>query len=93
MNAPEPDSERSITPSIGPDPAPQALTLLLHGANITLAQALKCVGLVGTGGQAKVLVRSGTVQVNGTVEVRPGRKLIAGDRFQVEDGAEWTIMV
>jgi ribosome-associated protein YbcJ (S4-like RNA binding protein) len=36
-------------------------------------------------------VREGAVRVNGDVEKRPGRKLVPGDRFQVEEGDEFTI--
>jgi ribosome-associated protein len=66
-------------------------TLPLKGDHITLAQAVKAAGLAESGGQAKQLVRSGTVTVNGTIETRPGRKLVAGDRFRVAEGPEWTI--
>jgi ribosome-associated protein len=66
-------------------------TLPLHGDHITLAQALKAAGLAGTGGQAKHLIREGQVLVNGTVEMQPGRKLFAGDRFQLNEADEWTI--
>jgi ribosome-associated protein len=66
-------------------------TLTLQGDHITLAQAVKAAGLAGSGGQAKHLVRSGTVIVNGTVETQPGRKLHAGDRFGLAGGAEWSI--
>lgn len=66
-------------------------TLALRGEHITLAQAVKAVGLAGTGGQAKVLVRTGTVTVNGVAEMQPGRKLRAGDRFGTTGGPEWTI--
>jgi ribosome-associated protein len=66
-------------------------TIPLRGDHITLAQALKVSGLADTGGQAKILVREGMVTVNGVVETRPARKLVAGDRFAVEDGEEWTI--
>jgi ribosome-associated protein len=64
---------------------------VLHGNHITLAQAVKAVGLAGSGGQAKHLVRNGTVTVNGTVEVQPGRKLFAGDRFQASGEDEWLV--
>jgi ribosome-associated protein len=63
----------------------------LRGESITLAQAVKAVGLAGSGGQAKHLVRGGTVMVNGVVETHPGHKLTAGDRFGVAGGEEWTI--
>jgi len=66
-------------------------TLTLRGASITLAQALKAAGLAESGGQAKHLVREGAVTVNGAAETRPGRKLVAGDRFRVAEGAEWTV--
>jgi ribosome-associated protein len=66
-------------------------TLTLRGDHITLAQAVKAAGLADTGGQAKYVVRSGVVQVNGTAEAQPGRKLRAGDRFRIGDGEEWVI--
>ncbi|MBV9125925.1 MAG: RNA-binding S4 domain-containing protein [Planctomycetes bacterium] len=66
-------------------------TLPLQGDHITLAQALKASGLAGSGGQAKHLVREGQVTVNGRVETQPGRKLVAGDRFQVGAGVAWTV--
>lgn len=72
------------------NPTPEQ-TLALRGEYITLAQAIKAVGLAGTGGQAKYLVREGGFAVNGTAEIHPGRKLRAGDRFGVAGGQEWTI--
>lgn len=66
-------------------------TLTLQGEHITLAQALKAAGLAGTGGQAKYLIREGTVTVNGVVVTQPGRKLVAGDRFRLADSVEWTV--
>lgn len=46
---------------------------------IRLDQLLKLQGVVSTGGQAKVVIQSGEVRVNGEVETRRGRKLRAGD--------------
>jgi ribosome-associated protein len=66
-------------------------TLYLRGDHITLAQALKAAGLTGSGGQAKHLVREAQVTVNGVVSTQPGRKLVAGDRFGVVGGPEWTV--
>jgi ribosome-associated protein len=65
--------------------------LPLRGEHITLAQALKAAGLAGSGGQAKHLVRTGVVSVNGVPASQPGRKLVAGDQFQVEDGTPWIV--
>jgi len=73
------------------DKSPSA-TLALRGDHITLAQAIKAVGLAGTGGQAKFMVREGTATVNGEPAARPGRKLHAGDRFGIVGGGEWTII-
>ncbi len=50
---------------------------------IKLDQFLKYVGCVQTGGQAKILIKYGEVEVNGIVETRRGRKLVAGDRVTV----------
>ena len=52
---------------------------------ITLGQALKASDLVGSGGEAKVLIQAGEVLVNGEVEIRRGRKLAPGDVVEVGD--------
>jgi ribosome-associated protein len=76
-----------------PDPSDSSqATLPLRGDYITLAQAVKAVGLADTGGQAKHLIRDGGFTVNGVAETQPGRKLRAGDRFGVEGGGQWTIL-
>ena len=46
---------------------------------LTLDQLLKLSGNVETGGHAKFLIQNGEVQVNGQVETRRRRKLVAGD--------------
>jgi ribosome-associated protein len=58
---------------------------------ITLGDALKWAGVVSTGGQAKLLVRGGTVLVNGVVERRRGRRLSPGDRVAV-GGREYHVV-
>lgn len=63
----------------------------LRGEYITLAQAVKVVGLASTGGQAKVLIREGLILVNGQPEKQPGKKLRAGDRFGTPEGGEWVV--
>jgi ribosome-associated protein len=52
---------------------------------ITLGQALKASDLVGSGGEAKVLIQAGEVLVNGEVETRRGRNLVPGDVVEVGD--------
>lgn len=49
------------------------------GQPITLNDFIKTSGLVGTGGQAKLLIQAGDVVVNGEVETRRRRKLWPGD--------------
>ena len=44
-----------------------------------LDQFLKWIGVADTGGQAKHLITSGKVSVNGILEIRRGRKLKEGD--------------
>ena len=52
-------------------------------SGITLGQALKASNLVGSGGEAKVLIQGGGVRVNGEVETRRARKLQKGDVVEV----------
>ncbi|MEW5854098.1 MAG: RNA-binding S4 domain-containing protein [Myxococcota bacterium] len=51
---------------------------------IRLDQFLKHKSMVATGGQAKLLIQGGQVQVNGEVETRRGRKLRQGDTVSLE---------
>lgn len=52
---------------------------------------MKWAGTAPTGGQAKVLVQSGRVSVNGRVEYRRGRQLAPGDRVAVK-GREYRVV-
>ncbi|MBQ6636149.1 MAG: RNA-binding S4 domain-containing protein [Lachnospiraceae bacterium] len=54
---------------------------------IRLGQALKLAGIAQTGIEAKIMVTSGGVKVNGETETRRGRKLRDGDRVEAEGGA------
>lgn len=44
---------------------------------------VKLSGLVDTGGQAKILIQSGEILVNGQVEERRRRQLVPGDVVQL----------
>ncbi|HEX3134789.1 MAG TPA: RNA-binding S4 domain-containing protein [Planctomycetota bacterium] len=59
---------------------------------ITLVQFLKSISAVETGGAGKHAVRAGGILVNGTEELRPGRKLHTGDVVKIA-GAEHRITV
>lgn len=69
-------------------------TFPLHTEYIDLLQFLKATGMAVTGGEAKMLVDDGLIQVNGEDESRRRRKLRPGDRVDVAlDPAEsWGIV-
>ncbi len=52
----------------------------VRGASIELAQLLKFGGLADTGGEAKNLISSGLVTLNGEVETQRGKTVVPGDR-------------
>jgi ribosome-associated protein len=54
-------------------------------SGMTLGQALKAADLVGSGGEAKVVIQGREVRVNGEVETRRGRRLKEGDVVEVGD--------
>ena len=45
-----------------------------------LDQFLKWHNIVSSGGEAKTLIKSGDVKVNGVIETKRGRKLVKGDK-------------
>ena len=52
---------------------------------IKLDAFLKFAAMVGTGGEAKLVISDGLVQVNGEVSTMRGRKLRAGDTVTFAD--------
>lgn len=54
-------------------------TIVLKDEFIKLGQALKAVGFVEDGVEAKIEIQEGNVLVNGEVDTRRGRKLYDGD--------------
>ncbi|MDJ0674853.1 MAG: RNA-binding S4 domain-containing protein [Calothrix sp. MO_167.B42] len=56
----------------------------IRDGTIKLNQFLKLMGIVPTGGQAKLMIQGGEVQVNGMLETRRGRRLLPGDKVTVE---------
>lgn len=57
---------------------------------ITLGQFLKLMDIVQSGGEAKHLIHTFSIQVNGVDDNRRGRKLYAGD-LVVVDGASFEV--
>jgi len=52
---------------------------------IKLDSFLKGVNVVGSGGEAKIIISEGQVSVNGEIEMRRGRKLYPGDRVALSN--------
>ncbi|HYF82275.1 MAG TPA: RNA-binding S4 domain-containing protein [Clostridia bacterium] len=50
---------------------------------IKLDQFLKFESLVGSGGEAKNIIKDGMVKVNGSIETARGKKLHKGDTVEV----------
>lgn len=55
---------------------------------IKLDALLKFASLVGSGGEAKVLIQDGKVLVNGEVCTMRGKKIRSGDVVMIEGGSE-----
>lgn len=51
---------------------------------IKLGQALKAVGLVESGVEAKEVIQNGLVMVDGEIDTRRGRKLFGGELVQFD---------
>ncbi|MCY4753897.1 RNA-binding S4 domain-containing protein [Pelomonas aquatica] len=66
------------------------LELQLRGDYIELDKLLKAVGLVESGGRARMLIAAGEVKVDGQVELRKTAKIRAG---QVVDFAGQQVRV
>ena len=58
-------------------------TFPIHTEFIDLLQFLKATGIAATGGEAKMLVDEGLVEVNGQPESRRRRKLRLEDRIDL----------
>jgi ribosome-associated protein len=50
---------------------------------IKLDSFLKAINAVSSGGEAKHLISTGEVLVNGEIETRRGRKLFPGDQVKI----------
>lgn len=55
----------------------------LHSSPVALFKVLKFEGIASSGAEAKQLVADGLVCVNGEIETRKARKLVAGDQIQL----------
>ena len=62
----------------------------IHTEFIKLQDLLKLANLVGTGGEAKIVIQEGEVSVNGEVCTMRGKKIRPGDTVAY-DGEELTV--
>ena len=58
--------------------------ILINREPIELYKVLKFESLVSSGGEAKFVIEQGLVKVNGDLEMRKRRKLVAGDRIEFD---------
>lgn len=63
------------------------LTLKSGEAYIELYKVLKVQGMISGGGEAKHIIAEGKVTVNGEVETRKRKKVIAGEVVSFNDGS------
>lgn len=52
---------------------------------IKLDQLLKFVGIAESGGHAKEIISDGVVYVNGYVCTMRGKKIVAGDKVEIDE--------
>ena len=71
---------------VSAEDAPVAITTEF----IKLQDLLKLANLVGTGGEAKIVIQNGDVSVNGEVCTMRGKKIRPGDTVAF-DGKELTV--
>lgn len=64
--------------------SPQRTALHISREPIELYQVLKLGNMVGSGGEAKSAIAGGLVRLNGTVETRKRKKVVAGDTIEFE---------
>ena len=64
--------------------SPQTRTVVVREVPIELCAFIKFGGLAESGGAAKQMIAEGAVSLNGVVETRKRKQLVAGDRVTVE---------
>ncbi len=63
----------------------EKIEFTVNGDYIHLIQLLKALSLVGTGGEAKMVVEDGLVKYNGETDFRKRLKVKKGDIVEFED--------
>ena len=60
------------------------IEVVINREPVELYKVLKFEGLVGSGGEAKLVVDSGLVRLNGEVETRKRKKVVSGDVIEFD---------
>ena len=59
--------------------------VVINREPVELYKVLKFEGLVGSGGEAKLVIGNGLVQLNGQIETRKRKKVVAGDVIEFNE--------
>ena len=60
-------------------------TIIINQEPVELFKILKFEGIVGSGGEAKMVISEGMVKVNGEVETQKRKKIVSGDTIEFMD--------
>ena len=60
-------------------------TIAINKEPVELFKILKFEGIVGSGGEAKMVISEGLVKVNGEVETRKRKKIVSDDTIEFMD--------
>ncbi len=63
----------------------ETIQVVLSKSPVELYKILKFEGIATSGAEAKMMVEQGMVSVNNETETRKRRKIIAGDKIQIDD--------
>ena len=66
--------------------------IVINREPVELFKVLKFEGLVGSGGEAKLVIGNGLVQLNGKVETQKRKKVVSGDVIEFND-AQMTLVL
>ena len=62
----------------------EVIEVVIKREPVELYKVLKFEGLVGSGGEAKLVVDNGLVRLNGEVETRKRKKVVSGDVIEFD---------
>jgi ribosome-associated protein len=63
----------------------ETIHVVLSKSPVELYKILKFEGIAASGAEAKMMIEQGLVSVNNEAETRKRRKIIGGDKIQIED--------